>query len=65
MNRLIIALLVALSCLAFPACGGDKDTGELCASDEDCESGHCDFGPCPDSGPSCQEGEDCLCLVCQ
>jgi hypothetical protein len=64
MKRLIVVVLLALLCLAFAACGDGKDTGELCASDEDCESGTCGFGPCPPSGPPCPEEEECSCLVC-
>jgi hypothetical protein len=64
MNRLIPILLLALVCIAFAACGEGKDAGELCASDQDCESEACGFGPCPSSGPPCPEGEECTCLVC-
>jgi hypothetical protein len=64
MKNLILVFLLVLSCFAFAACGEDKQGGELCASDSDCESGRCGHGPCPASGPSCPEGEECLCLVC-
>lgn len=64
MKRLILVLLLALSCFAAAACGEGKGTGELCASNSDCESERCGYGPCPDSGPSCPEGGACSCLVC-
>ncbi len=65
MKRMILVFLLVLSFLALAACGDGKDAGELCASDQDCESEQCGFGPCPDSGPACPEGEEeCLCLVC-
>ena len=65
MKRLILIILLVFSFLALGACGDGKDTGELCASDQDCESEQCGFGPCPDSGPACPEGmEECPCLVC-
>ena len=65
MKRLICIFLLIISCFAFGACGDGKDAGELCASDADCESEKCGFGPCPDSGPACPEGvEECPCLVC-
>ncbi|MGW8323977.1 MAG: hypothetical protein ACWGSD_20745 [Thermodesulfobacteriota bacterium] len=65
MKRLILVILLILSCFSFAACGDGKDAGELCASDSDCASDRCGFGPCPDSGPACPKGEDaCSCLVC-
>jgi hypothetical protein len=65
MKRLILILLLAVCLIAFVSCGqGGRDAGELCASDEDCESGTCGFGPCPPSGPPCPQGEECSCLVC-
>jgi hypothetical protein len=65
MKRLIRVFLLAFSFLVLTACGDGKDAGELCASDQDCESERCGYGPCPDSGPACPEGEEaCSCLVC-
>ena len=64
MKRLIPVFLLVLFCVAFAACGDGKDAGELCASNQDCESETCGFGPCPPSGPPCPEGEECTCLVC-
>ncbi len=64
MKKRPLFLLLVLSCFAFAACGEGKDAGELCASDQDCESEICGFGPCPPDGPPCPEGEDCRCLVC-
>ncbi len=65
MKRLILVLLLAVACFAFAACGESKGTGELCASNLDCENEICGFGPCPPDGPPCaEEGGDCRCLVC-
>lgn len=65
MKRLILILLLVGCLIHFVSCGQDgRGAGELCASDEDCESGTCGFGPCPASGPPCPEGEECSCLVC-
>lgn len=64
MSRLILVFLLVFSLFALTACGDAKGAGELCASDDDCESERCGYGPCPASGPSCPEGEVCLCLVC-
>ncbi len=64
MKGLTLAFLLCFSIFACTACGDDKNTGELCASDQDCESGHCGYGPCPASGPPCPAGEECTCLVC-
>lgn len=65
MKRLIFVLLLVVCCTPFVSCGsGGKEAGELCASPNDCESGTCDFGPCPSSGPECSEVEECQCLVC-
>jgi hypothetical protein len=64
MRRLILILLLFLPFFALAACGEDKEGGELCSSDGDCESGRCGYGACPASGPPCPEGEECLCLVC-
>jgi hypothetical protein len=65
MKRLIRVFLLVFSFLVLTACGDGKDAGELCASDQDCESERCGYGPCPDSGPACPEGEEsCSCLVC-
>ncbi len=65
MKRLLCVFLLVFSFLVPAACGDGKDAGELCASDQDCESERCGYGPCPDSGPACPEGEEaCSCLVC-
>ena len=65
MKRLICIFFLVLFCCTLTACGEGKDAGELCASDQDCESEKCGYGPCPASGPACPEGEEeCLCLVC-
>jgi hypothetical protein len=63
MKSLILVVLLVLSCF-IAACGDGKDAGELCASDQDCESEQCGYGACPASGPLCPEGEACSCLVC-
>lgn len=65
MKRRIRVFLVVVLCFPLLSCGpGEKGAGELCASDDDCKSGTCGFGPCPRSGPACPEGQECTCLVC-
>jgi hypothetical protein len=65
MKALIFLLLLGVCFFPFASCGQDgKGMGELCASNDDCESGTCGFGPCPSSGPACAEGKECTCLVC-